>query len=44
MVDAEPSGGGDRNHTSEGHVVVWYHVIRQLITEICGTGKSEQIF
>lgn len=42
-VDAKPSGGRDGNHVSEGHVVFWYHVSRQHITELCREDKKPTI-
>lgn len=42
MVDTEPGGSRDGNHVSERHIALWYHVIRQEITELCRKGKETE--
>lgn len=44
MADAKPGDCRNGNHVSEGQIVLWYHIFREQIRELCtGERKGTEI-
>lgn len=44
VADAKPGDCRNGNHVSEGQIVLWYHIFRQQIRELCtGERKGTEI-
>lgn len=44
VADAKPGDCRNGNHVSEGQIVLWYHIFRQQIRELCTGERKENSF